>query len=423
MTHLQDKNIILGVAGGIAAYKVVQVARDLTVAGARVQVLMTSAAQRFVTPLTFEALTRQKVYTDLWDGWTQDDQGHISLAREADLALIAPATGDILARLALGLADDMLTTTLLGLPPEVPLLLAPAMETHMYQHPATQQHLRTLKERGAEIIEPGFGMLASGAIGTGRMAEPAHLVGAVRLALGRRGGDLRGQKLVITAGGTQEAIDPVRFIGNRSSGQMGYALAEAALARGAQVNLISGPVRLDPPYGCQFRGIVSAREMEEALHAALRETPPADGLIMAAAVADFRPVSPSNQKIKKDGSGLAPTIELTVNPDILLGLKRLEGLEGLLKVGFAAETQDLLQNAEKKLHSKGLDLIVANEAVSSIGQPDNQVTLLERGGHLTSLERLPKAAVAEKILDKIVELFASKRAENNNRLKLPANQK
>lgn len=406
--NLKDRKILLGVSGGIAAYKVVQVARDLTVAGAQVHVLMTPAATRFVTPLTFQALTRYKVHTDVWEAWTQEEQGHISLAREAELALIAPASADVLARLALGLADDMLTTTLLGLPPEVPLLLAPAMETHMYQHPATRQHLNTLIERGAEIIEPGYGLLASGATGTGRMAEPAQIVAAVRLALGRREGALRGKRLVITAGGTQEAIDPVRFIGNRSSGQMGYALAEEALNRGAQVTLISGPVKLEPPYGCEFKGVVSALEMEATVHEALGAATPADVLIMAAAVADFRPVSPSDQKIKKDGSGIAPTVELTLNPDILAGLKEKEGLEGLLKVGFAAETQDVTYNAEKKLQSKNLDLIVANEAVSSIGQPDNEVTLIERGGIITNLERMPKSAVAGQILDKVSELLARK---------------
>lgn len=406
---LKDQNILLGVAGGIAAYKVVQVARDLTVAGARVHVLMTQAATRFVTPLTFQSLTRYKVHTEVWEDWTQDEQGHISLAREAHLALIAPATADILARLAHGLADDVITTTLLGLPPGVPLLLAPAMETHMFQHPATQQNLRTLVERGAQVIEPGAGMLASGAIGVGRMAEPAHLVAAVRLAMGRAEGDLRGKKLVITAGGTQEALDPVRYIGNNSSGQMGYALAEEALARGASVTLISGPVKLVPPYGCQFKAIVSARELQAAVQETLHEER-ADVLVMAAAVADFRPTNASDHKIKKDGSGTAPTIELTLNPDILVGLKGQAGLEGLLKVGFAAETEDLTLNAEKKLLAKDLDLIIANEAVSAIGQPDNEVTFIERGGKITHLDRKPKRQVATHILDKVVELLGKQGA-------------
>ena len=406
---LKDKNILLGVTGGIAAYKVVQVARDLTVAGAKVHVMMTQGATRFVTPLTFQSLTRYPVHTEVWEYWTQEAQGHISLAREADLALIAPATADILAKLSLGLADDMVTTTMLGLPPGVPVLLAPAMETHMYEHPATQQHLQTLVGRGAQVIAPGYGNLASGAVGTGRMAEPAQLVAAVKLALGRVDGDLQGKRLVITAGGTQENIDPVRYIGNRSSGQMGYSLAEEALSRGAEVTLISGPVKLEPPYGCKFVSITSTRQLEQAVHQAL-EAPDAkaDVLIMAAAVADFRPASPSEQKIKKDGSGQAPQIELVLNPDILAGLKGQAGLEGLLKVGFAAETEDLTLNAEKKLQSKDLDLIVANDAVTSIGQPDNEITLIERSGMITHLERLPKPVVAGAILDKVVEILGKR---------------
>jgi phosphopantothenoylcysteine decarboxylase / phosphopantothenate---cysteine ligase len=406
---LKDKNILLGVAGGISAYKVVQVARDLTVAGAKVHVLLTPGATRFITPLTFQSLTRYPVHTEVWEGWTQEAQGHISLAREADLALIAPATADILARLAHGLADDIITTTMLGLPPGVPVLLAPAMETHMYEHPATQQNLKTLAGRGAQVIAPGYGNLASGAVGTGRMAEPAQLVAAVKLAFGRFEGSLRGKRLVITAGGTQEAIDPVRYIGNRSSGQMGYALAAEALGRGAEVTLISGPVKLEPPFGCNFVGITSTRQLEQAVHQAL-ETPgqKADVLIMAAAVADFRPANPSEQKIKKDGSGQAPTIELVLNPDILAGLKGRGGLEGLLRVGFAAETENLTLNAEKKLQSKDLDLIVANDAVTSIGQPDNEVTLIERGGVITHLERSPKPVVAGAILDKVVEILAKR---------------
>lgn len=406
---LKDKNILLGVSGGIAAYKVVQVARDLTVAGAKVHVMMTPGATRFITPLTFQSLTRYPVHTEVWESWTQEAQGHISLAREADLALVAPATADILAKLALGLADDIITTTMLGLPPGVPVLLAPAMETHMYEHPGTQQHLQTLVERGAQVIAPGYGNLASGAVGTGRMAEPSQLLAAVRLAFGRVEGDLRGKRLVITAGGTQENIDPVRYIGNRSSGQMGYALAEAALGRGAEVTLISGPVKLAPPFGANFVDITSARELEQAVHAALENSEAkADVLIMAAAVADFRPASQSGQKIKKDGSGVAPTIELVLNPDILAGLKERSGLEGLLKVGFAAETEDLTRNAEKKLQSKDLDLIVANDAVTSIGQPDNEITLIERSGVITHLDRQPKTLVAGAILDKVVEILSKR---------------
>ncbi len=405
--NLTGKNILLAVSGGIAAYKVVQVARDLTQAGATVHVLMSEAATRFVTPLTFQTLTRQKVHTNLWEGWTDDEQGHISLSKRADLVLLAPATCAMLAKLAHGLADDIITTTYLATPLETPFVIVPAMEHHMYTHPATQANLQLLQERGAIIMETKFGTHASGASGLGRMPEPSEIVAMVKLTIGRRTGDLIGKKLVITAGGTQEPLDPVRFIANGSSGQMGYALAQNALERGANVTLISGPVKLDPPYGCDFVAVRTARDMEAAVHQAL----PADGLIMAAAVADFRPAQFSDHKIKKEASRQAPTIELEMNPDILLNLKDRPGLENLLRVGFAAETQDVTLNAEKKLLNKGLDLIVANEAVSSIGQPDNEVTLIERDGPTQHLDRMPKNQVATAILDKIVELLNKRTAQ------------
>ncbi len=402
---LKDKNIILGVSGGIAAYKVVQLARDLTKEGAKVHVLMTESATRFVTPLTFQSLTHQKVYTNVWEEWTEEEQGHITLANRADLIMVAPATANTIAKLALGMADDMLTTVLLGSP--APLLIAPAMESHMYNHPATQKNLQTLVERGARIINPNSGLLASGMSGVGRMAESAELLAEIKLEFGRLGGNLSGKRLVITAGGTQEPIDPVRFIGNGSSGQMGYALAQAALERGAEVTLISGPVALTAPYGAKLVKVRTTLQMQEAVHTALfdRENP-ADALIMAAAVADFRPATTSQSKIKKGNT--APTIELTLNPDILAGLKDAPGLETLLRVGFAAETDDLRANAEKKLLNKKLDMIVANEAVSSIGQTENQVTFIERGGAITELQRLPKPQVAQAILDKVVELLRNR---------------
>lgn len=409
---LRDKHILLGVAGGIAAYKAVQVAHDLTKAGAKVDVLMTSAATRFVTPLTFQALTHRPVHTDIFEAWTEDFQGHVTLAHQADAALIVPATADMLAKLAHGLADDVIGLTLLSC--TAPLLLAPAMESNMYAHPATRQNLATLIERGATVVEAEYGVLASGAMGWGRLAEPDQIVAAVKLMLGRKEGTLVGQRLVVTAGGTQEPLDPVRYIGNRSSGQMGYALAQAALWRGATVTLISGPVRLEPPYGVHFIGVQTAREMEKAVHAALdadAHGQRADVLIMAAAVADYRPTQVSDHKIKKTGNALH--LELEINPDILAGLNAQPSLENLLRVGFAAETDDLLRNAEKKLVSKNLDLIVANEAVSSIGAPDNEVTLIERGGKQTPLHRLPKAQVAEAILDKVGEISSRLRATRN----------
>ncbi len=317
---LKDKNILLGVAGGIAAYKVVQVARDLTVAGAKVHVLMTPGATRFITPLTFQSLTRYPVHTGVWESWTQEAQGHISLAREADLALIAPATADILARLAVGLADDILTTTMLGLPHGVPVLLAPAMETHMYEHPATQQNLKTLALRGAQLIAPGYGKLASGAVGTGRMAEPAQLVAAVRLAFGRLEGDLRGKRLVITAGGTQEDIDPVRYIGNRSSGRMGYAVAAEAARRGAVVTLVTGPTKLADPSVHEIVKVRRAAEMHQAVMSRVDDMQVA---IMAAAVADYAPADRAEQKLPKGAESL--TLVLKKTPDILgeLGQRRL----------------------------------------------------------------------------------------------------
>ena len=409
---LRDKHILLGVAGGIAAYKAVQVAHDLTKAGAKVDVLMTSAATRFITPLTFQALTHRPVHTDIFEAWTEDFQGHVTLAHQADAALIVPATADMLAKLAHGLADDVIGLTLLSC--TAPLLLAPAMESNMYAHPATRQNLATLIERGATVVEAEYGVLASGAMGWGRLAEPDQIVAAVKLMLGRKEGTLVGQRLVVTAGGTQEPLDPVRYIGNRSSGQMGYALAQAALWRGATVTLISGPVRLEPPYGVHFIGVQTAREMEKAVHAALdadAHGQRADVLIMAAAVADYRPTQVSDHKIKKTGNALH--LELEINPDILAGLNAQPSLENLLRVGFAAETDDLLRNAEKKLVSKNLDLIVANEAVSSIGAPDNEVTLIERGGKQTPLHRLPKAQVAEAILDKVGEISSRLRATRN----------
>jgi phosphopantothenoylcysteine decarboxylase/phosphopantothenate--cysteine ligase len=403
---LKGKNILLAVSGGIAAYKVVQVARDLTKEGAEVHVLMSEAATRFVTPLTFQALTRQKVHTEVWEGWTEEQQGHISLPGRADLVLLAPATANTMAKLAHGLADGIIGTVYLATPATTPFVVVPAMEHLMYVHPATQQNIQTLRDRGAIVLETKYGPHATGASGLGRMPEPTEIVAAVRLTLGQREGDLRGKRVVVTAGGTQEPIDPVRFIGNGSSGQMGYALAQQALERGAKVTLISGPVKLEPPYGCEFVNVRTTREMEAAVLMALEAKPPTDVLIMAAAVADFRPLQSSEHKIKKESSNLA--IELELNPDILLGLKGRPGLENLLRVGFAAETDDLALNAEKKLRNKDLDLIVANDAVSSIGQPDSEIILIERGGLMQQLERKPKGEVATAILDKVLELLDKK---------------
>jgi phosphopantothenoylcysteine decarboxylase/phosphopantothenate--cysteine ligase len=406
--RLKGKKILFGVSGGIAAYKVVQVARDLTKAGADVHVLMTEAATRFITPLTFQTLTLNPVHTDLWEPWTKDFQGHITLS-EVDLAIVAPATADIIAKIALGLCDNVITTTLLA--STAPLMIVPAMDGGMYTHPATQKNIETLKERGVFVLEPEYGLMASGLVGKGRLPESPVIFAAIKQYLGKLNGKFSKKHFVITAGGTQEPIDPVRFIGNGSSGQMGYALAQIAIESGADVTLVSGPVKLEPPYGAHFVPVKTALEMEKAVHKALLDSPfgLADVLIMAAAVADFRPNITSNQKIKKDGA--PPTIELTLNPDILAGLKELKGIESVFRVGFAAETNDLTSNAAKKLASKSLDLIVANEAVSTIGQPDSAAILIERGGLMTQLPRKPKAEVADLILDKIYALLQARQKD------------
>jgi phosphopantothenoylcysteine decarboxylase / phosphopantothenate---cysteine ligase len=394
---LAGKRIALGVCGGIAAYKAADLASKLTQAGAQVDVIMTEPAQRFVTPLTFAALTHREVRTDLYRDWLGEDTGHVALAHGVAALVVAPATAQTIARLALGLADDLLSAVALST--TAPLLIAPAMEPQMYAHPATQGHLRTLRERGALVMTPGEGRMASGLLGVGRLPEPAEILGALRVLLGR-GGPLAGRRVVVTAGGTQEPLDPVRYIGNRSSGQMGWALAEAALELGADVTLIHGPVGPAPPYGVTAVRVGTTREMEAAVRAA---APGATALIMAAAPADFRPARLATQKIKKTPGQDTLTLDLVRNPDILAGLRDLPGAEGLVRVGFAAETEHLLENARGKLEAKGLDLIVANEATSSIGAAESAVTLLDAAG-IEALPAQPKAVTARQILARVAQL-------------------
>src|SRR5829696_4748553 len=293
---LENKRIVLGVSGGIAAYKVADLASKLVQAGATVDVIMTSGAQRFVTPLTFQAITKRPVRTDIYADWLGEDTGHVGLAHNADLLVIAPATANTIARLALGLSDDLLCAVYLST--RAPVLLVPAMETGMYLHPATQEHLETLRNRGASVMEPGEGHLASGASSLGRMPPVPEIMAAIRRSLGANG-PLAGKRVVVTAGGTQEPLDPVRYIGNRSSGKMGYAIAEAAFNAGAGVTLISGPVALAAPHGVPLVRVGTAREMDKAVRAALEEG--SDALVMAAAVADYAPLDVSEQKIKKTG--------------------------------------------------------------------------------------------------------------------------
>ncbi len=401
---LQRKHIILGVTGGIAAYKSATICSRLVQAGAAVDVVMTEAAQKFITPLTFQALTHRPVYCDMFDIPVGENIPHIALADRTDLLLIAPATAQTMAKLAGGLADNLLTAIALATP--APLLLAPAMESDMWSHPATQANVKKLQNWGVTTVGPAEGRLASGAMGPGRMVEPDDVVSMVRLVLARQG-DLAGKQVVVTAGGTREAIDPVRFISNYSSGKMGYAVAEAARDRGAEVTLIS-TVTLAAPYGVELISVASAEEM---LAAVLAATEQADLLVMAAAVADFRPTSRASQKIKKKGDTGSLVLELTRNPDILaeVAKQKAAGLGPRLTVGFAAETENLVANAQSKLAHKKLDLIAANDVTASdagFAVDTNRVTLMGTDGSVDELPLMSKFEVAEKILDRLVPLLA-----------------
>jgi phosphopantothenoylcysteine decarboxylase/phosphopantothenate--cysteine ligase len=399
---LRDRFIVLGVCGSIAAYKAVDLASRLVKAGAQVDVIMTTDATKFVTPLCFGAITHRPVVDDLWDRHAELAIEHVGLAKRAAAVLIAPASANTIAKLSLGLAEDALQTTVLDT--RAPVIIAPAMEHDMYDAPTTQEHLARLRARGATIIEPEEGRLASGLSGKGRLPEPDVLLGTLRQVLARDG-DLAGRRVVVTAGGTQEAIDPVRLITNRSSGKMGYAIAEAARDRGAAVTLISTPVALAPPFGITIVPVESAREMHGAVQAA---TANADALIMAAAVADYRVANPAAQKIKKRGAQAAGlTIELVANPDILA---ETEG--DFVRVGFAAESEDLLANATDKLRRKRLDLIAANDITgegSGFGSDTNRVVLLARDGSAEHLPLLTKREVADALLDRVAALVAERK--------------
>ncbi len=403
ITLLEDARIILGVTGSIAAYKAVDLASKLTQAGAQVDVIMTAAAQRFVTPLSFEAVTGRPVFTDMWQTASPDlptHIAHIGLGEGADLLVIAPATAQTVARLAAGLADDLLAVTALAA--RCPLLVAPAMDGGMYAHPATRANLDTLRNRGAIVIEPEAGHLASGHMGTGRLPETPTLLGHIRRAMGRHG-ILAGRRVVVTAGGTREPLDPVRYLSNHSSGKQGYALAQAALDAGAETVLISTVSALPAPIGAVFVPVNTAEEMLEAVQAHCAS---ADILIMAAAVADFRPARVAPHKIKKAASPKREsTLELLRNPDILMAVK--EGRERTgwprVVVGFAAETESLLENARAKLEEKGLDLIIANDITSpqaGFGADTNRVVILDRESEQQRPPLASKARVSEIILER-----------------------
>jgi len=397
---LDGKRIILGVCGSIAAYKVVELARKLTLAGAQVDVILTAAAERFVGSATFQALTGRPVFTDLWALPEDGRVGHVSLGAKADLVIVAPATANTLAHLAAGLCDDLLTTTVLAT--SAPVLCAPAMNPQMYAAAATQQNIALLRQRGFLVLEPTEGRMAEEVVGKGRMPEASALEGESRALLGQRLGSLRGRKVVVTAGGTREVIDPIRFVGNWASGQMGYALAEAARDLGAAVTLISGPTQLASPPAMTVLRVQTALQMHEAVQKACAH---ADILIMNAAVADFRPAQASPQKLKKAKNATGLTLHLVPNPDILV---ELLPLKGLFKVGFAAETQDLLSNAQGKLERKGLDMIVANEATTSMAQPTVQATIITANGKHISLPNQAKDQAAYAILAVIAESFLLK---------------
>lgn len=395
---LRDRRIVLGVSGGIAAYKCIELARALTQGGALVDVLLTEAALQFVTPLTFQALTRRPVHTTVFESWDARSAGHVTLGAEADLMVVAPATANVIAKLAHGLADDALTVTALACP--APLIIAPAMDHHMYHHPATQANLRTLRERGVVIVGPESGPLASGMVGEGRLVEPESLLAVIRATLGRHG-PLAGARVVVTAGPTREPIDPIRFISNHSSGRMGYALAEAARDAGAQVTLITGPTERQPPFEVEVIHVQTAAEMAEAVQAAV-ET--ADALIMCAAVADYRPSRVAPEKIKKTEEQLSLPLERTI--DILASVQR----PGLVKVGFAAETERLLEHGRAKLEAKRLDLLVANDARQTMGRDESQAYLLTAEREPEALPRLPKTVLAEIIVDRVARLVRARRA-------------
>jgi phosphopantothenoylcysteine decarboxylase/phosphopantothenate--cysteine ligase len=392
-------NVLLGIGGGIAAYKAAEIARLLMdrgdkVRGAKVRVIMTDAAREFISPLTFAALTGQKVITSMFD--SDGAIEHIAIARENDVLLVAPATADLLAKFAHGLANDFLTTTYLAFTGRV--ALAPSMNKEMWAHPATRSNLAILRERGHQIIEPDSGYLACGEIGAGRLAEPEHIVEA--LFASPRLEDLDGEHFLITAGPTEEAIDPVRFISNRSSGKMGFALAAAAASRGATVTLIAGPVHLDTPSGVTRIDVQTADEMRKAVFDHL-ET--ATVIVKSAAVADFRPANASQQKLKK--SAMRLSLELDPTPDILQELGRKKG--DRLLIGFAAETERLEEEARRKLESKNCDMIVANKvggSATGFDSDDNEVLLVMRSGGSIPIARAPKRQIADRILDYVPNL-------------------
>jgi phosphopantothenoylcysteine decarboxylase/phosphopantothenate--cysteine ligase len=399
---LIGKQIVLGVTGSIAAYKAVALLRTLLREGAAVRVVMTQSATKFVTPLTFEVLSGHPVSTDLFEA--HQEMKHLSLPAQADAIVIAPATANCLAKAALGLGDDLLSAMLLTA--QCPLIVAPAMDGGMWTHPSVTEHVRTLRARGTVVVNPEVGPLASGQIGQGRLADEGAILEAIQAALVPQR-DWQGHRVLVSAGPTQEPIDPVRFISNRSSGKMGYAIAEVAQARGAQVVLVTGPTALPTPRGIEVISVATAEEMAKALSARLAWS---TTVIMAAAVADFRLAHPALQKIKKQGR-TGQTLDLERTTDILASLSAQRTTQ--LMVGFAAETSDLIAHAKDKLSAKGLDLIVANDVTTvgaGFGSDQNAATLIDRQGSITELPLMPKRALADAILNRAQELLPTRQS-------------
>lgn len=393
----EGKNVVLGVTGSIAAYKAVDIASKLTQKGLAVDVVMTKAALEFVTALSFRSVTHRAVVTDMWELSSEVSIEHIALAERADVVVIAPATANTIAKLAAGIADEMLSCTVLAT--RVSVILAPAMDAGMYNNAITQENLAKLRSRGFTIVGPDYGSLASGLVGLGRLAETDEILATVSQVLGRKG-DLADRQVVVSAGGTREPIDPVRYIGNRSSGKMGYAVAEAARDRGAVVTLVSSVTELPPPAGVEMMQVETAHEMQDAV---LKASAAADVLIMAAAVADYHSVQVAEGKIRRESETL--TLELVKTADILG-----EVTGNIIKVGFAAESGDLIDRATEKLTRKQLDLIVANDITaedSGFGTDTNRVTLIDRRGKVEELPLMHKYEVAHHILDRVVALLSS----------------
>lgn len=400
---LKGKKIVLGVTGGIAVYKAVDLVSRLRKQGAEVRVVMTEHAQEFVTPLTFKEISGNKVAVSMWESNQEFNVEHIALANWADVFVVAPATANILAKMVCGIADDLLSTTLLAA--QAPIIVCPAMNTGMYENPATQENIARLQQRGVTVMPPAVGMLACGTAGAGRLPEPQQIVDFIKNFVAKREGDMRGLKVLVTAAGTREPIDPVRFVGNRSSGKMGYAIAQAAAERGADVLLVTGPSALPLPPNVQACKVETTAEM---LKACLDAYDSVDIVIKAAAVADYRPHDVADQKIKKKTDD-ALTVVMDKNPDILkeLGMRK----KHQILVGFAAETQNLLENAREKVVKKNLDMIVANDVTAAgagFNADTNIVKFLFPDGSVSSLEQMPKTAVAEKLLDTVMQLKSSK---------------